>query len=107
MTQVEVAKLVTTLMACFPGMQFPPGTVVAYEHFLGKLECERAAQAVENVVCSSKFLPTIAAIMTAYEALAPRKPETAYRLFKPAHVENAMSPAELKAELAKALEAMK
>jgi len=103
MTKVEVAKLVTTLMACYPGVQFPTGTVAAYESFMLELDHERAQQAIRQVVRGCRFLPTIAEIVTAYEALAPRKPEQTYRLFKPAQVDNAMAPSELKAELDKFL----
>lgn len=99
MTKSEVIDLVTVLMACYPAAQFPDGTVAAYEHFLGELENERAKAAVASVVRSCKFLPTIAEIVTAYESLAPRKPETTYRLFRPAHVDNAMPPGELKAAI--------
>lgn len=107
MTKSEASRLVLRLMACFPGMQFPEGTVVAYEHYLGPLDHERATQAVDHLVQTSKFLPSVAEIFAAYEALAPRKPETNYRLFRPARVDGAMPASELKEAIAKALEAMK
>ncbi len=99
MTKPEVIELVAVLMACFPAARFPDGTVAAYEQFLGDLEHERALQAVAQLVKTSKFMPTIAEVVTAYEALAPRKPETTYRMFKPARVDNAMAPGELKAAI--------
>ena len=89
MTKAEVIELVTMLMACYPTAQFPDGTVVAYETFLLELELERAQRAVRDVVRASKFMPTIAEIVAAYEALAPRGPKDGYRLFRPKPVDGA------------------
>lgn len=99
MTKVEVAKLVAVLMGCYPGMQFPSGTVVAYETFLAELELERAQRAVREVVRKSKFLPTIAEIMTAYEG--QREPDGVpyHRLYAPRRERDVMAPGELKAAI--------
>ncbi len=96
MTKAEVIELVAVLMASYPAARFPPGTVAAYEQFLGDLELERARDAVAGLVKSSKFMPAIAEVVTAYEALAPKKPETSYRRFKPRDESGSMQPSELK-----------
>jgi hypothetical protein len=107
MTKPEVIELVTVLMACFPAARFPDSTAAAYEQFLGDLEHERALQAVEILVKSSEFMPTIAKVVATYESLAPRKPESGYRLFRPAPIDQPMAPGELKSAIEAALEAMK
>lgn len=107
MTKAEVIELVAVLMASYPAARFPAGTVAAYEQFLGDLELQRAREAVAGLVRSSKFMPAIAEVVAAYEALAPKNPNTGYRLFRPARVDGAMPPSELKAAIEKALEAMK
>ncbi len=99
MTEVEASKLMAMLIAAYPAAQVPPGTARTYERFLVELELDRAVPAVRQAIRTSKFLPTIAEIVTAYEALAPRKPETTYRLFRPAQVDNPMPPGELKAAI--------
>lgn len=77
MTKSEVSKLVAVLMACYPNARVPDGTVAAYEQFLLELEHDRAQRAVANIVRTSKFMPTIAEIVGAYDALAPPPPRDA------------------------------
>ena len=98
-TKAEVSKLVALLMACYPNARFEPGTGAAYEGFLSELEHEQAKRAIGDAVRASKFLPTIAEVFTAYEALAPKKPSTSYRLFKPRDESGSMAPGELKAAI--------
>lgn len=99
MTKSEAIETVAMLMACYPTAQFPEGTVAAYEAFLSELELDRTRAAIRDIVRTSRFMPTIADIVSAYEALAPRKPETHYPLFKPAPSGRNMPPAELKAAI--------
>lgn len=99
MNAQEASVTLAMLMAAYPNARLPDGTVLAYESFLAELEYDRAAEAVRGIIRTSEFMPTIAKIVTAYEALAPRKPETTYRMFKPARVDNAMAPGELKAAI--------
>lgn len=101
MTPVEVSKLVTLLMACYPGVRFPDGTVVAYETFLVELDHDRAKAAVRDLVRTSKFMPTIAEIVTAYEAQTERGSEVPYhRQFAPRRDHGrVMPPREFKAAI--------
>ena len=99
MTKGEVSKLVAVLMACYPNARVPDGTVVAYENFLEELDREQASRAVANVVRSSKFFPTIAEVVTAYEALTPPKPTDYSRYLGPKYSGEIMGPRELHAEI--------
>ena len=99
MTKSEVSKLVAILMACYPGMQFPPGTVLAYENFLIDLDHERAKRAVESLVRTKKFMPAIAEIVAAYEGEKATDEIPYHRQFRPAPQRGLMSNRELKAEL--------
>jgi hypothetical protein len=95
MTKAEVSKLVAVLMACYPAMQFPPGTIAAYEQFLGELELERAQAAVAKIVRTSKFMPSIAEVVAAYESLSDRSVVPYHREFRPLPAAGAMAPSEL------------
>ena len=100
MTKSEVSRLVAVLMACYPNARVPDGTVVAYEQFLQELEHDRAQQAVAHIVRTSKFMPTIAEIVTAYEALQPQPVAPMYQLWQPARGAGPlMKPSELKAAI--------
>jgi hypothetical protein len=105
MTQAEVSKLVALLMACYPHARFEPGTAAAYEGFLLELDHAQAKQAIGAAVRSCKFLPTIAEIMSAYHAAAPRPDDGGYPLFKPAPRHSGeMAPSELHAAITEFLE---
>lgn len=95
MTKAEVSKLVAVLMACYPAMQFPPGTIAAYEQFLGELDRERAQAAIAKIVRTSKFMPSIAEVMGAYESLGERSAVPYHREFKPLPASGTMAPHEL------------
>lgn len=100
MTKAQVSQLVAILMACYPNARVPDGTVVAYETFLAELEHEQAQQAVASLVRSSKFFPTIAEVVTAYEALTPRtEAELHQRYLGPRYTGRPMAPRELHAEI--------
>jgi hypothetical protein len=99
-TKAQVAQLVAILMACYPNARVPDGTVVMYENFLLELDHEQAQQAVAGIVRTSKFFPTIAEVVTAYEAQRPR-PETEPhgRYLGPKYSGKIMGPRELHAEI--------
>lgn len=100
MTPLEASKLVATLMACYPAMRFPDGTVVAYESFIAELELERAKRAIAQLVRTSKFMPAIAEIVTAYEGQKPRSEVPYHRRFAPPKdPSGVMRPRELKAAI--------
>lgn len=100
MTKAQVAKLVAILMACYPNAQVPPGTLVAYESFLVDLDHDQAQRAVANLVRSSKFFPTIAEVVMAYEALSPRSEVDHHqRYLGPRYTGRPMRPRELHAEV--------
>lgn len=102
MTKGEVSALVTLLMACFPAARFPDGTQAAYELFLVELEHERAKQAVAHIVRTSRFMPTIADVLTAYEEQAPAETRTE-RYLGPRYTGPVMAPRELSTEIADVL----
>lgn len=62
MTKVEVAKLVQVLLASFPNAQTNVGTSMAYERMLADLDHAEAQAAVERLIATSKWLPTVAEI---------------------------------------------
>jgi hypothetical protein len=100
MTKAQVSQLVAILMACYPNARVPDGTVVAYETFLVELEHEQAQQAVASLVRSSKYFPTIAEVVTAYEAQRPRtEAEDHQRYLGPRYTGRPMAPRELHAEI--------
>lgn len=99
MTKSEVTQLVAILMACYPNARVPDGTVVAYETFLVELDHERARKAVAGIVRSSKFFPTIAEIVTAYEGEKSTDEIPYHRRFAPPRRRGLMRPGELAAEV--------
>lgn len=97
MTAQEASALVAALMAYYPGMTFPVGSVAAYEAFLLELEHDRGRAAVRQVIRTCKFFPSVAEIVAAYDALAPSKGQTPYRRYLgPKHSGPVMSPTELR-----------
>lgn len=100
MTKPEIIELVAVLMAAYPTANFPDGTVSAYENFLQDLDRDRARQAVATLVRTSRFMPAIADVVAAYEALAPAAADTGHRRYLgPKYTGKVMPPSELKAEL--------
>ncbi len=103
MTKGEVSALVTLLMACYPAARFPDGTQAAYELFLVELEHERAKQAVSHIVRTSRFMPTIADVLAAYEDTAPPAERTNERYLGPRYTGPVLKPRELSSEIADVL----
>jgi hypothetical protein len=65
MTRGEVARLVATLMAAYPQAQMTVATSKVYEHQLGDLDREVATVAVERLINTANWLPTVAQIRAA------------------------------------------
>lgn len=67
MTAVEVQRLVTVLVASFStrGMADPAATQAIYRRMLADLDYAAAHAAVERLLATAKFLPTIAEIREA------------------------------------------
>jgi hypothetical protein len=57
---IETAKLVAMLTAAFPGAKLSEATCQVYESMLLDLSFEAAQQAVARLICTSKWLPTVA-----------------------------------------------
>jgi hypothetical protein len=98
MTKSEVAGLVAILMAFYPNARVPDGTIAAYEMFMLDLDHERAQKAVKAVVRSSKFFPTIAEIVAAYEGEKATEEIPYHRRFAPPRRRGLMRPGDLAAE---------
>lgn len=65
MTKLEVAKLVGVLMASFPNGKVAAETSAIYERMLADLDYPAANAAVERLLATSRFLPTVAEIREA------------------------------------------
>jgi hypothetical protein len=61
-TKSEVAKLVAVMAAAFPNAKVTPETSSVYERMLADLEYPAANAAVERLLATCKFLPTVAEI---------------------------------------------
>ena len=106
MTKAEVSEIVTILMACYPNARFPDGTVVAYENFLIDLDRDRLKRAVATLVRSSKFMPTIAEIVAAYEGEKSTEDVPYHRLFAAPRERTRMKPREVQEAISNALKAL-
>lgn len=62
MTDLQTKKLVAVLLAAYPNNKVTDETVGAYVRMLGDLEYQAASAAVERLIATSKFLPSIAEI---------------------------------------------
>lgn len=65
MTELQIKKLVAILVAAFPAGKFTSDTVAIYERMLGDLDYALAQAAVERLLATAKFLPTVAEIREA------------------------------------------
>lgn len=65
MTQLEAKKIVAVLVASFASSRFTMDTVGVYERMLADLDYVVANAAVERLLATAKFLPTIAEIREA------------------------------------------
>jgi hypothetical protein len=64
-TKLEVAKLIGVLIASFPSTKATPETSAVYERMLADLDYPAANAAVERLLATAKFMPTIAEIREA------------------------------------------
>lgn len=62
MTQAETAKLVAVLMAAYPSNRATPQTSQIYERMLADLDYPEANAAVERLLATAKWMPTVAEI---------------------------------------------
>lgn len=99
MTQQDASKLLAMLMAAYPNARVPDGTVVLYESILVDLDRDRCVEAVRKIIKTSKFFPTIAEIVTAYEGEKAAEEIPYHRLFAPPKRRGLMRPGELAAEV--------
>ncbi|HET7545167.1 MAG TPA: replicative helicase loader/inhibitor [Polyangiaceae bacterium] len=65
MTPAEAAKSVAVLAAAYPNARWATATIQVYEEMLGDLDFALVKRAISRLVCTSKFLPTIAEIREA------------------------------------------
>lgn len=66
----QVAKLVGVLMAAFPANRVTTETSAVYENLLEDLEYYAANAAIEGLIATAKFMPTIAEIREAALAMS-------------------------------------
>lgn len=99
MTPQETSTVLAMLMAAYPNARVPDGTIALYESFLAGFDRDRCVLAVRKIITTSKFMPTIAEIVSAYEGQGPTGSgdgEAPYhRRFRPKRGGNVMKPAEL------------
>jgi hypothetical protein len=62
MKRSEVAQLVVLLQAAYPNFTMSEGTTSVYESLLHDVEFATAKAAVERLICTNRFMPTIAEI---------------------------------------------
>ena len=65
MTPTETKKVVGLLLAAFPNARMTEATVDLYERMLVDLDFGQAQDAVGRLICTSRFMPTIAEIREA------------------------------------------
>jgi hypothetical protein len=69
MTEPEVRKLVAMLIAAFPHTKANEATAKAYERMLRDLDARAAAAAVEQLMATRNYMPTIAEVRAAVAEL--------------------------------------
>lgn len=69
MTDAECAKLVAVMMGAFPSAKFNAQTSQVYERMLRDLDYRAANAAVERLLATSRFMPTVADVREAALAL--------------------------------------
>jgi hypothetical protein len=74
-TKIEVQKLVAVLLAAFPSARITEGTSAVYESMLADLDHRLANAAVQSLIATARFMPTIAEIRDAVVELqrGPRR----------------------------------
>ncbi len=99
MTPQEASKLVAMLLAAYPNARVPDGTVVLYESILVELDRDRCVEAVRKIIKSSKFFPTVAEIVAAYDGEKATEEIPYHRRFAPPRRRGLMRPRDLAAEV--------
>lgn len=69
MTDGQVSKLVAVIAAAYPAAKGDAGTVAIYQRMLRDLDYVAASAAVERLIATNKWLPTVAEIREATLAL--------------------------------------
>lgn len=69
MKRAEAAEVVLMLLAAYPNAKLNPGTSAVYETMLGDLDAATARAAVQGLIATSRFLPTISEIREAALAI--------------------------------------
>ena len=69
MTQIQIAKLVAVLLAAYPGSKATDATSAVYERMLADLDHAAAEAAIDRLIGTAKFLPTVAEIREAALAI--------------------------------------
>lgn len=62
MKQSEAAKLVAMLIAAYPHSQVSEATSRVYERMLADIDADVASRAIERLIATSRYLPTVADI---------------------------------------------
>jgi len=62
MNRSEAAKIVALLQAAYPGVSMSEATVSVYESLLKDIDADVGKRAVERLICTNRFVPTIAEI---------------------------------------------
>lgn len=75
MTKPEVAKLVAVMMAAFPSAKVTADTSMVYERMLGDLDYPAANAAVEKLLATSRWMPTVSEIREAVLSLTEGEPK--------------------------------
>lgn len=70
MSPLEIKKLVAVLVAAYPASKVTPESVGIYERMLADLDYPAANAAVEQLLATSKWLPTVAEIRERVASLA-------------------------------------
>lgn len=70
MTEAEAKKLIAVLVGAFPSTRSTENTLAIYERMLGDLDYQVANAAVERLLATARFLPTIAEIRESCLALS-------------------------------------
>lgn len=65
MSPADAAELVAILTAAFPNNRITERTAQVYENMLADLDREAAHKAVSRLICTQKWMPTVAEIRTA------------------------------------------
>lgn len=79
MKRSESAELVMLILGAYPNAKTTSGTSGVYESLLADLDAKAARQAVQQLIATSRFMPTIAEIREATAALVQARVAAAAR----------------------------